>query len=59
MFHLGKLFNRLRRNDAGAELFKHEVTLILEKGVIPQVEKLNEDSIADVVKVMSDAGATR
>lgn len=35
------------------------MTLLLENGLIPQVDSLAENSIADVVQVMSDAGIKR
>lgn len=59
LIHLSKLFNRVSRNPSNAKLFKHEMTLLLENGLIPQVDSLSEDSIADVVKVMEEAGIKR
>ena len=47
----------MRENDA--KLYKHELTLLLENGLIPQVDSLTEDSITDVVKVMKDAEIER
>ena len=55
--HKVSLSNSLRlltKLSGTKKLFVHEIAIILENNLIPQVDQLKEQSIADIVGLMSE-----